>query len=210
MGKQKDGLNQKTSNDLVNVRDIPGKYIHRKDDYILTGIRLHAINIDLMADSEKAIMKNNLTAAFKGEKEGFSIISIPRTVDMEAYLSNLNTRYEEEITNPYRKKVLSIMIQEATKKIMEGSNFEHHFFLMIWGMVENENVSQAEKKLNERIQEFINRYSDGKNPCTRLEQQDLIKLCNLFANSSTALFDIYDENSQYTPIPWLKGYKDEN
>lgn len=188
-----------TANEETNVRDIIKSTIYTKDGYLIRFLRLYTINVELLSDSERESMCGILTGAFKGEKEGFSILSIPRTVDMEEYINYLNSRHEEEIESPGRKKVLAEMMREATKKVLSGSNYEHQYFLEIW----EPEGAMAEKKLEDRVFVMEQRYQSIQIPTSRLNDTELLKLCNLYTNSNTALIENYDDS--YTPIiPWIK------
>lgn len=201
-------LNQQdilTANQVTDVKDIKKGFLYTKSDYIIVFLRLFPINIDLMSMQEKESKCTILTAAFKGEKEPFSIISIPRTVDMEVYLTSLSTKYDEEIFNPIKKMLLSTMISEATKKVLDGQNFEHQFYLMIWEKY-NPNVIGIENKLLNRIRDFQNRYDAVNNITMILNDSEIMRLCNLYANSNSAVFDqIGVTDIDYIAIPNIGG-----
>lgn len=195
-----------TANEMTNVKDISKGIIYTKDGYLIKYLRLYAINIDLLSNAEKVSKCNTLTGAFKGEKNNFSILSIPRTVDMEEYINFLQTKYDEEMENANRKMLLSVMINDSTKNILSGSNFEHQYYFQIWEKEKYDgNIGQVEALLEKRMHDFESRYATIQNHTKILDDTELLRLCNLFGNSNTALFETYENNNQYTPIPWIKG-----
>lgn len=198
-----------TANEETNVKDICKGIIYTKDGYMIRILRLFSINIDLLSDMEKESRCNILTGEFKGEKQPFSILCLPRTVDMEVYINSLTNMYDEEIFNPKRKMLLNEMIGEATRKVMSGSNYEHQFFLMIWVKEEKDGkAGQQETLLEDRIRTFENRYQSVQIAANPLDDTELLRVCNLFANSNTALFESYEEGTQHISIPWMKGGKE--
>lgn len=204
--KKKETVDAKvlTANELTNVRDINKGVLYTKNGYAISMLRIFPVNIDLLSESEKEGMTNSLTAEFKGEKNCFSILGLPRTLDMEMYINFLTDAYEQEIMNPNRKKLLNIMLRDATKKVMSGANFEHQFFLLLWERIEKgEREGQAEQRLLERIEGFMHRYEAVNTITKRLEDTEILKVCNQFGNSDTALFESYEENMEYTPMPWI-------
>lgn len=180
--------------------------IFTRDNYIISYIRLYPINIELLSEEEKESRCNRLTGEFKGEQKKFAFLAIPRTLDMEEYMSFLSTALEEEITNVKRKMLLEIMVDEAAKKVMSTCNFEHQFFIQLWEKVEAGKEEQKIRQLEERITEFERRYDNIQNQTKVLDNTELLKMINMFTNSSTALFDMVSEDP-YIPIPWIKKCK---
>lgn len=195
-----------TANDLTDVSDIRGNLLYTKSNYALGYLKLLPINIDLLSEDELDVLCNNLTAQFKPEKENFSILSIPRTVDMEAYLNQLSNEYDEEFEDPVRKDILKEMIRQASDSVMNGENFEHQYYIKTWSKY-NANVTGTEKILKERIANFENRYESAQNKTKEVDDIEILKLCNLYGNGNSAIMESYDDNIQYTPIPVIKGRK---
>lgn len=204
--KNKEIQKKLTANELTNVADISNDVIYTKDGYLIKIMRLYSINISLLSVAERKSKSDTLTGEFKGESNDFTILSIPRTVDMDDYLDYLSNKNEEEMSNPMRKMILKEMVNEATRKIMSGANFEHQHFLMIWEKEKIDgNYGYVEAELEKRMRDFENRYATIQNQTKVLNDTELLRLCNLFGNSNTALFETYESNNQYTPIPWIKG-----
>ena len=122
MKKEVLDVKKQTANDITDVKDIRNNVLYTKSGYIIGFQRLYPINIELLTDSEIENLCNTLTSEFKAEKEEFSILSIPRTVDMEEYLNFLSLKYEEEMESVVKKKLLNVMMRDASQKIMNGEN----------------------------------------------------------------------------------------
>jgi len=206
--KSKQNKKLLTANEITDVKDINNNFLYTKSGYAIGYLRLFPINIDLLSEDEIESMCNILTSQFKGEKERFTILSIPRTVDMEIYLNTLADIYEQEIDNPYRKMILKEMIIDASKTVTNGKNFEHQFYIKVWAKY-NDNVSGTEEINEERLRYISNYYGSVQNETKRLDDTEILKLCNLFANSNTAVLENYEENNNYIPIPMITRRKEK-
>lgn len=190
-----------TANEFTDVKDVKSNLLYTKSGYVIGYLRLFTINIDLLSKNELDAMTNTLAANFKSEKEQFSYLIIPRTVDMDIYITSLSNLYDEEISNVVRKKLLNEMITQASMKIMSGSNFEHQIYLRVWEKY-NANAIGSENRIFERLDNFQNRFMSISNNSIILDDKEILKLCNLFGNSNQAVFESI-ENTNYIPIPMI-------
>ena len=94
-----------TANEFTNAKDIKNNLLYTKDGFIVGYLRLMMINIELLSNNELRSMTNTLSANFKPEKQKFSYLIIPRTADMDDYLSSLVELYEQEVTSYVKKKL---------------------------------------------------------------------------------------------------------
>lgn len=203
MEKRKNDEQEKiqTANNMIDVKDVKKNILYTKSDYLIGYLRLMPINIELLSKRELESLCNILAGGFKSIDFPFSILSIPRSVDLESYIAFLNQSYEEEIENQHRKALLRIMLKEASEKVMNDSNYEHQFFIKVWE--EKSSNEYVEAKLAQKLENIAGRYALVQNETKRLNDEEIIKLCNLFANNSTAVFENY-EDATYTPIPIIK------
>lgn len=197
-----------TANEITDVKDIKNNLLYTKSGYIIGFLRLYPINIELLSRDEMRNICNLLTGEFKSEKEPFTILSIPRTVDMEVYLNFLADISDQEIDNPYRKMLLNDMIMQGSRTVTNGKNYEHQFYIKVWTRYK-ENVTGSEEIIEEKINDMISRYSAVQNLTKRLDDTEILKLCNLFGNSNTAVLESYDSNNVYIPIPILARRKEK-
>lgn len=185
-----------TANEITDVKDIRKNLLYTKSGYVIGFLRLGAINIDLLNKNEIRAKCNALTATFKAEKKKFSILSIPRTVDMEEYLNFLSQKQEDEIESFIRKKILNIMIKSATDKVVSGKNYEHQHYLKVWEKADD----NSEINIENRLTEMSSRYETIQVETKRVGDADIIKLCNMYANSNSAIFEDY-QDATYVPLP---------
>lgn len=187
-----------TANEYTDVRDISRKVLHTKSDYSMGYLRIFPMNIELLSKDEKVGKCETLTAALKPETKAFSLYSIPRTVDMDEYINFLVQAYDNEISSSKRRMLLNEMIVDANDTVMNGQNFEHQFYLQLWDKSSKKNINIV---LEERLNDFEQYFSTIQNQTKRLDDTEIIKLCNLFANSSTATIDSYDDiQNSYFPM----------
>lgn len=203
-GKKKSEVN--SANELVDVRDVVRRVLYTKTGYSIGFLRLYPINIGLLSQNEIESKCNTLTSEFQAEKDSFVIYSIPRTIDMDSYIAYLTEKYDAEMSNAKRKMLLNAMINEATEQVMSGQNFEHQFYIKIWEKTDKKN---SDKLIQERLDDYEKRYRSIQNNTKRLDDIEIIKLCNLYGNSNTAIFENYDENTQYTPMPVIDNKEKE-
>lgn len=206
MPKEKIDPKKETANEYTDVRDINKNVLYTKSGNMLGYLRLYPYNIDLLSKNEKASICNSLTAEMKPETDPFTVYSIPRTVDMDEYINFLITAYDNEMSNGKRKMLLNAMINDATDTVMNGQNFEHQFFIKAW---EKSDKKNARANMEERLNDFNKRFGSVQNETKRLDDIEILKLCNLFGNSNTAAFENYDENIYYTPVPTISEEEHE-
>lgn len=191
-----------TARELTDVRDIRRGVIYGKGSQVTSIQKIAPINIHLISEKEKLRIADQLTASFRNEKKRFAFMAIPRTVDVESYLEFLVKNYEEELQDIHRKKILNIMIREASQAITGRSNFEHQFYAICQEGIES-TKEKAVEKLLERAVGLANSFEENKQHCTQLNDTELLRLCNLFANGTPALMEDYG-NKDYIPLPMLK------
>lgn len=188
--RQKEKLDQKiqTANDFIDVKEIKRNLLYTKSGYVIGYLKLLPINISLLNNKELCSLNINITSKFKAEKEIFSFFIVPRSVDMDKYLNFLEKKIENEMTSINKRTLLNAMVRAATQKVSSGQNFEHQFYLAI------REKEGKEAKLNERIREFENYYNSVGNQVMRVEDSEILKLCNLFTNGIATL---EEENDLY-------------
>lgn len=199
MGKKEKML----ANELTDVKDIKNGFLYTKSGYIIKYLRLFPINISLKTNKEKETLCKTICSTFRSEKEQFVIFSIPRTVDMEVYLNSLMAASDAELNNLYRKKVLKIMIKEASNQVVNSTNYEHQFFIRVWAAY-NPNEKQSEIKVTERLNEMMDRFGSIHNITKILDDVDILKINNLYNNNNTASIENYHEDVSFYPISNIK------
>lgn len=185
--------------DFVDVADIRGQFLYRKDGYILTYLHIYSFNLELVAKAEREALTGSLSATFKEDRKDFDYFSLPREIDMDKYKANLKERYQSELVIG-KRRLLNMMMEQCAGLIMNGENYEHQHFIRIWAHASLVDKGKAEEALGIRIKEFETRYRNVGIECEILSEAEIVKLCNLFGNSVHASHEIADESTLYAPI----------
>lgn len=205
--KQKAGQDTKilTANEFTNVKNVNGCFLYSKDDHIFIYLRIHSLNIDLLPDEEKRAKTSNLSASFGSDNKDFVYFTYPREIDLDSYKNDLKKRHGEEIGNIGKKRLLQEMILEANDLATSGENYEHQHFIKLWTWSGPEQDRlENEQALRYRAEEFKIRYESIGTKADILKEQDILKMCNLFANGVQAPFDIIDNNMIYESITKIR------
>lgn len=190
-----------TANELTDVSDIRRNFLYTKSGYIFGYLRIFPIDIDLLSKSEIVSYSKTLTGSFKSIDHPFTFLCIPRTVDINDYINFLSSKYDDEIESATKKKIISTMIHEGQNKIM-GDNFEHQYFIRVW-LKYNESENCENKILN-MLNTMSNRYELIHVRTQILDETDILQLCNLYANSSTASLEL---DTEFNGIPFIENEK---
>lgn len=203
MGKKesKKEMMEQTANEFTDVKDIKRNILYTKSGYLIGYLRLYPINIELLSRSELKSKRTTLSAGFKAIDHPFSIIGIPRSVDMESYIGFLNQQYDEEMNNQYRKRLIKFMLKEASDKVMNDNNYEHQFYIKVWEQKSSNDNKEA--VIAQKLSNMAGRYGMIQNETKRLDDEGIIRLCNLFAHSNSATFED-TSNTDYVPLSVLK------
>ena len=183
--------------DFIDAADVKGMILYRKDGIILTYLRVHFYNLDLLEKEAKRGKAETLTAEFKDDGKDFSYFSLPREIDLDRYKQNLKSRYREAQMMG-KRHIVSILMEECADLTTSGENFEHQHYIRVWKDGTSDR-SNAELSLKERITDFHNMFSNVGIKTTILGETEIVKLCNLFGNSLQAPFAHVD-STLYTPI----------
>lgn len=199
--KKKGNLPQETANEFTDVKDICKNILYTKSGYLIGFLRLMPINIELLSKSEIKAKCITLAASFKSLDYPFTIISIPRSVDMEEYIEFLSNKYDEEMEDIHRKSLIKTMLKEASGKIMNDNNYEHQYYIKVW-----ERSSSTENKeavISKKLNDIAGRYSMVQIETKRVNDEGIIKLCNLFAHSNSAIFEDVSD-AAYVSMSYMK------
>ncbi|MBA4688624.1 MAG: hypothetical protein H2184_15845 [Candidatus Galacturonibacter soehngenii] len=187
-----------SSNEFTEVEDIKNDFLYTTYGYVLCYVSIGIMNINLLSDEERATLNRSLTASYKEDKKDFMYCCFPREVNLDKYKEHLSELYRDSDIG--RRHILAEAILDANEKSTNGENFEHQHFIKIWRKKDRD-IRDTERSLNDRAMDFIDRYQSINIAATRLDTVEIIKLCNLFGNSSIAPFMNIDQNTIYTAIP---------
>lgn len=187
---------QQTANEFVNVKDIKGKYLYTRDNLVICYLKVNSISIDLFSKSEKQQLIRQLTANMSGIQHPFKFLAVSRPVDITPLISELSSALAT--SDPKQKELLKQEILEMTTFALSGEVVERQFYIVLWEKAED----GAEKDLLVKAKDFVGNFSDCGISCDILEQQDIVRLCNLVNNPAY----MHLEDTDFTPsIPILGG-----
>ena len=192
-----------TANEFTNVKNVEGIYLYTKDGYIFCYLRVPFFNIDLLPRPEKKAKAKSLAASFASDRYDFAYCSYPREIDLDVYKNDIKRRYRNEMDNRGKQKLLQIMLSEATELATNGENYEHQHFIKIWVKVGNDR-EDSKQIIKGRIEDMKIRYNNIGISATILQENDIIKMCNLYGNSLQAPYEVSTSQYVYETITNIK------
>lgn len=204
MAKQQTNTPELTANQFVNVADVKGNFLYTKDNMIIGYLRIHPFNIDLLSQQELKAKTDIITASFEADRKNFSYFSMQREIDLDGQKKDLEKLYTSELTSVGTRHLLKMMINELTDLSTSGQNYEHQHYIKLWSSYTSANRQEKEMELLARLKDFKSRYEQIGINVDILQQNDIIKLCSLFASSAQAPFLQLSKNSRYEPMVRMK------
>lgn len=193
-----------TANQFVNVSDIKGNFLYTKDNMVFGYLRIHPFNKDLLSKEELRSKTQILTSSFESDRKNFSYFAMQREIDLDGQKKDLERRYRSELSSVGTRHLLKIMIDELTVLSTSGQNYEHQHYIKLWDTYTSSNRPEVEADLRVRLNDFKGRYEAVGISAEILEQQDIIKVCSLFASAAQAPFLQVGKNTRYEPMVRLK------
>jgi len=183
-----------TANDFVNVKDIDGSIVHSKDNKLFAYIKINPLSLELLSEEEQKLRGRQFTAEFSAISRRYKFFFLSRPVDVSFMLDNYS-RIEAEANNPIRKKLLRNKKMEVNQFAISGEVLEHNFFLVLW----MQNRKDAQKELLKLAVEVIGRFKACRMEVSLCNENEIIKMFNLFANPNYAHLEDADIN-EYIPF----------
>lgn len=188
----------RSANEFVNVKDIRGKFLYTRDGQAMAYLKILPISIDLFSKSEKKQIVRQLTANMSSVQYPFQLLAVSRPVDISPILSELS----ETLTRTAdikQKELLKQEILEMSGFALSGEVVERQFFIKIWDRAHD----GTERELLQKLKYLEGYFNDVGIRTEILEQQDIVRLCNLINNPAY----VHLEDTDFTPtIPALAGY----
>ena len=185
-----------TAQQFINVKDIRGKTLFTKDGYVFCYIKIYPVSIDLLSENEKMSLCESLSAEISSERKPFKFFAISRPVDISALIDENMAIYTQS-NDIVQKTLLSEEVGVYNHYALSGNVIERQFYLIIWEKINED----AEHTLIKRAKELIGKLSNCNVSAEIINSQQIIQLCNLFANPSYAHIEDYGISPS---IPILK------
>jgi hypothetical protein len=182
------------ANEFINVKDICGNFLYTRDNLALCYLKLTPISIDLYSKTEKRNIVRTLTAEMSGIQFPFKFIAVSRPIDISPLISELHSLLMT--SDSKQKDLLRAEMIEMSNFAMGGDIVERQFYIVIWDKA----IDGAERELMNRARLVAENFNSCKVPCEILNQQDIVRLCNLVNNPS---YTHIEDNSFEATIPIL-------
>ncbi|MBN4051084.1 MAG: hypothetical protein COA82_11075 [Alkaliphilus sp.] len=179
---------QTTANRFINVKDINDRFLYTRDGQIIVYIKINSISIDLFSDAEKEQICKVLTAELSSIKKPFKFLAVSRPVDI-APLINEYTKLLSETNNQKQKELLRNEMMVMSNYATTGEVVERKFYIMLW----DEYRKNSEADILKEAHEFASKLTSGNISCDILEEQEIVRLCNLINNPAY----VHQENTEF-------------
>lgn len=187
---------QSTANEFINVKDICGNFLYTRDGLALCYLKLTPISIDLYSKTEKKNIVRTLTAEMSATQFPFKFIAVSRPIDISPLLNELHSLLMT--TDMKQKELLRAEMIEMSNFAMGGDIVERQFYIVIWDKA-HEGI---ERELMNRARLMAENFNGSKISCEILQQQDIVRLCNLVNNPS---YTHIEDNNFEAAIPLIEG-----
>lgn len=187
---------QSTANEFINVKDICGNFLYTRDGLALCYLKLTPIGIVLYSKTEKKNIVRTLTAEMSATQFPFKFIAVSRPIDISPLLNELHSLLMT--TDMKQKELLKAEMIEMSNFAMGGDIVERQFYIIIW----DKSHEGIERELLNRARLLAENFNGSKIPCEILQQQDIVRLCNLVNNPS---YTHIEDNNFEAAIPLIEG-----
>lgn len=175
---------QLTANEFVNVKDIKDHFLYTRDGQIIAYIKINPISIDLFSDNEKEQICRVLTAELSSIQKPFKFLAVSRPVDITP-LINEYTELLSKTNDQKQKELLRNEIMVVSNYAMSGEVIERQFYIMLW----NKNREGIENDLLKECREFCQKIESVNVCCEIINEQEIVRLCNLVNNPAYTYYD---------------------
>ena len=175
--KDKEELAQITANEFVNVKDIRGNFLYTRDNLALAYLKIYPISTELFSKNEKRLIAKQLTVSLSSAQYPFQLLAVSRPVDISPLLSELSATLTSS-SDVKQKELLKQEIVEMGAFALSGEVVERQFYIKIWDRVSD----GVERDLLQKLKLLGGYFSDSGIQTEILEQQDIVRLCNLVNN----------------------------
>lgn len=175
--RDKEELAQMTANEFVNVKDIRGNFLYTRDGIVLAYLKIFPISTELFSKNEKRLIAKQLTASLSSGQYPFQLLAVSRPVDISPLLAELSATLTAS-SDVKQKELLKHEIVEMGGFALSGEVVERQFYVKIWDKA----IDGMERDLLQKLKYLAGYFADCGIQTEVLEQQDIVRLCNLVNN----------------------------
>jgi len=166
------------------VQDILGGFLVRADGYLAAVIRVEPAAFSLLSQTERARRITALHEAIQGLPGGVQVVSVPRPIDLDAYITDLEARQLE--ADGSRKAVLRGYVHYVRSLAANAEAMERRFYLLIAG--EGRNRGEREE-LQQRTGELVQALARAELQVKLCNEQEVLDLLFCFFHPAQAAFE---------------------
>ena len=190
----------KTAQAFTNIRDIRNQFLYTLDGYIFMYIRVEPIGIDLLSDTEKRVIADNMTAEMSRETEGYSFYAFDRAVDIKPLIVSYRD-LRDRVNKGIRGKILNDDMTFLGTLAQSGGISEKQFVYAIWMPY----ALGVEQRLSKRAGDFLRHLEVGKLDCRLMDEMEIRQMCMFYFNPELSHLD----SGSYNPaIPFIKDQEE--
>lgn len=186
-----------STQEWIPFKDIRNNLLFRKDNSIVAFVRVQPVNLNLLSVKERKRKVKQLEEVLNGIDYNYQIYSIPKPVDLDAYIMKLeNLRSDtEDVT---KKRLLGIYIKQAVAKATGGEAVERQFYILIDHKL-TKKPQLDEQVVLQRATELASNLSSAELLSHVCNDAEIRTLQFLFFNSAQAAFERAPLQNVYFP-----------
>ncbi|MGE7828542.1 hypothetical protein [Paenibacillus sp. NPDC093718] len=186
-----------SSQSWVPIKDIHNNIIYRKDNVIVSAVRVQPINIALLSENEQVRKIKQLEEVLNGIDYKNQTLSIAKPVDLDAYILGLE-QMKQEADTALIARLLNGYIQQAASKATSGEALERHFYILI-DQALSKKAQHEEQVLLQKALELANGLTHAELLSHVCNDNELRDLQFIFSNPNQAAYERAPLNSQSLP-----------
>lgn len=191
----------------AEVADVAGGLIHRGDGSLVAVLTVEPANIALLSDRERAQRITALHEALQGIRDAYQILALPRPIDLDAYLRDLDALLAG--ADPKRRSLLGEYTRYVRRVTASGDAMERRFYLLLPMPPADARRKGAVADLLQRAAEVSAALGRADLRASVLDDRGLIDLLHTFLHPSTAAFErgeLPTITTRYIPLGEASGH----
>lgn len=194
--RQKKSGRELTAQELIHVEAIERSILWTTDKMLFAYIRVRGQDNSLLDDTDNENYTEALTAALSEQTENYQILSVPRTVDTQGMIRELQA-LREDTDNAARLQLVSGEIRSLEELADSGAQ-EPLIFLKIWTAA----APRADEALLDRAAMLTKNLQQNKIDAHIMSDKEILHLCAIFAE-----LGVWQESNIPSDIPVIAGKK---
>lgn len=180
------GKKQKLSKSVqawLPIKTVQSGVIQRTDGSCVAVIQVEPVNLGLCSPSEQQRLLALLHEAINALQHPAQILSVPRPLDLDAYVKALEARQQE--IDPGRQQILRLYTHYVSSMITSGEVRERRFFILL----PQPPGLDADREVLQRAHDLTARLRQANLHAKVLDEQELFDLLYVWAHPNQAAFE---------------------